>query len=95
MGCHQSTPTTNTSAAATMSETPTTEKVKVATVDPAAVLNATSIAKTLTISDQHATILFTTKTACNGDGGESAVCNTLTLFQCREVECRTRLFYWF
>ena len=69
MGCQQSIAIT-TSAAATMSETPTTEKVKVATVDPAAVLNATSIAKTLTISDQHATILLTTKTAGSGDGGD-------------------------
>ena len=34
--------------------------MEIATTDPAAVLKATSVAKTLTISDQHATILLTT-----------------------------------
>ena len=55
-----------------MSKSQSKESIEIATMDPAAVLKATSVAKTLTISDQHATIMLTTTNGNDDNDSEEA-----------------------
>ena len=71
-----------------MSDIPSEETmgVEAATNDPAVVLKSTSVAKTLTISDQHATILLTTKDSADDASTEKNALLKLTLVPFHKVD---------